>query len=346
MLNKNEANPVKPERSRVFLILVSFLFLAFSPAISAETGKILYVKDIPEGGVDKLWGTNVPANFLIYVVNPDRLAGWHGDLYDYEKPYIPEKYHNLPKLGGWHGGGGLPDKEMLLAHKVKNGVMFENAHMQIENASELQELGMNIYILKGGDLDEGANTLRDLGKLLGVAERGEELAKYAEEALASVRAAVKNIPQSAKPKVYIAQGIDGLRTTCKNQVLEIAGGRNAVNCEKDIYARQLSFEQLMQINPDVLVIQNPFFVKTFNDDVRWKRLRAYKNGKVYIVPFGPFSWMDKPEPVKYMAIKWLSCKLYPDRCKIDLQSETKKFMKLFMHQDLDDREIKKILQEN
>jgi iron complex transport system substrate-binding protein len=328
------------------LFLLTFIFLLSGVSgIAAEKGKILYPADIPEGGVDKLWGTNVPSNFLIYVVNPERLAGWHGDLYEYEKPYIPKKYHNLPKLGGWHGGGGIPDKEMLLAHKVKNALMFERAHMQLESASELLELGMNIYVLKGGGLDEGVSTFRDLGKLLGVAERGEQLAQYAQDALDTVRAMVKNIPQTKKPKVYIAGGIDGLSSVCRHQMLEIAGGRNAVECEQDIYSRQLSFEQIMQINPDVLVIQNPFFVETFKKDARWKRLRAYKDGRVYIVPFGPFSWMDKPEAVKYIGIKWLACSLYPDRCEIDMHAETKNFMKLFMHLDLDDKEIKKILQE-
>jgi iron complex transport system substrate-binding protein len=295
--------------------------------------------------VDRLWGINPPTIFLIYVVNPDRLAGWAGDLYEYEKPYISEKYQKLPKLGGWHGGGGIPDKEMLLRHKVKNALYISISRSMSENTEELLELGMDIYVLKTAGLDESVAVLRDMGKLLGVPERGRELAEYAQNALDETRAMVKDIPQNERPRVYVASGIDGLQSTCKSQILEIAGGRNAIECDKEIYARQISFEQIMRANPDALVIQNPFFVKKFNSEAQWKRLRAYRNGRVYIVPFGPFSWMDKPEAVKYIAIKWLSCKLYPDRCKLDLHAETKKFMKLFMHLDLPDAEIKKILQE-
>jgi iron complex transport system substrate-binding protein len=327
------------------LLLIFSFFLSASPGNTGEVGKVFYAEDIPAEGVEKLWGTNPATIFLIYVVNPERLAGWSGDLYEYEKPYIAAKYQSLPKLGGWHGGGGLPDKEMLLRHKVKNALLISLSRSTSENAEELLEFGMNVYMLKTSGLDESVSVLRDMGKLLGVPERGIQLAEYAQNALDETRAMVKDIPQSERPRVYIASGTDGLQSNCNNKVLEIAGGLSAIDCTNEAFSRQISFEQILQANPDVLIIQNPFFVKKFKSENQWKRLRAYKNGRVYIVPFGPFSWMDKPEAVKYIAIKWLSCKLYPDRCKTDLHDETKKFMKLFMHLDLDDKEIKKILQE-
>ncbi|MDR3298542.1 MAG: ABC transporter substrate-binding protein [Candidatus Accumulibacter sp.] len=328
------------------LFVVFSFFLSASPGHAGEAGRIFHAEDIPAAGVDKLWGTNPHSLFLIYVVNPERLAGWAGDLYEYEKPYIPEKYQTLPKLGGWHGGGGVPDKEMLLRYQVKNALLISESRPVSENANELLQFGMNVYWLKGGGLDASVAVLRDMGKLLGVPERGVQLAGYAQNALDETRALVKDIPQNERPRVYIAQGISGLQSTCKNEILEIAGGRSAIDCENiPGHGQQLSFERIMQADPDVLVIQNPFFVKKFKSETQWQRLRAYKNGRVHIVPFGPFSWMDKPDAVKYIALKWLACKLYPDRCRTDLHDETQKFMKLFMHLDLDDKEIGKILQE-
>jgi iron complex transport system substrate-binding protein len=65
-----------------------------------------------------------------------------------------------------------------------------------------------------------------------------------------------------------------------------------------------------------------------------------------VVPYGPFGFMHTPEITRFIGIKWLACKLYPDRCAINMVEETKKFTKLFMHADITDAEAKDILHEN
>jgi iron complex transport system substrate-binding protein len=298
--------------------------------------------------VDSLWGATVPSVFLIYIVNPDKLAGWHGPLYSYEKEFISEKYYNLPRLGSWHGGGGLPDKEMLIKNKVKNALVMPHGLFANSNMTKtLEDLGLKVHVVQGGALAEYIPAFRELGKLLGVPERGEELALYAENALNITEESVKDIPEDKKLRVLLAGGKSGLTTNCNVPAIEAAGGVNAFKCvAANVNVPQISFEQIMIIDPDVILFQDPNFIhgKSIIDS-NWKRLRAYREKRMFIVPYGPFGWLDKPEAVKFMAVQWLACKLYPDKCPIDVPEETKKFMKLFFRLDLSDEKIKVILRE-
>ena len=44
--------------------------------------------------------TSPPSTMLVYMVAPDRLAGWN---FPPEKGYTPEQYMALPVVGGWFG---------------------------------------------------------------------------------------------------------------------------------------------------------------------------------------------------------------------------------------------------
>jgi iron complex transport system substrate-binding protein len=299
-------------------------------------------------GVDLLWGATVPSVFSIYIMNPDRLAGWHGPLYGYEKEFIPEKYQNLPLLGAWHGGGGLPDKEMLIKNKIKDALVIPHGNFDADGMTKpLEELGLKVHVIRGGALAEYIPVFRELGKLLKVPDRGEELAQYAENALKIARESVKDVPEDKKPLVLLAGGKDGLTTSCNVPAIEAAGGVNAFKCLGiTLNMPRLSFEEIVIMNPDVILFQDPSFIhgKSIIDS-NWKRLRAYKEKRMFVVPYGPFGWLEKPEAVKFMAVQWLTCKLYADRCPVDIAAETKRFMKLFFNLDLDDEKIKVILRE-
>ena len=293
---------------------------------------------------DKWWGTTVPSAFMIYIVNPQKLAGWPAKLYSYEAAYLPDEYKKLPILGSWHEGGGLPDKEMLLKHNIKNAFLITSAVHREEKYTELKKLRMKeVFTIKGENLRDNIALLRELGKKLGVPERGEALAEYGENALAQAASMTKDIKR--RPKVYIAERSDGLTTSCTSEILSLAGGENAFTCDKSITKgfTKVSFEQILALDPDVVIVTNPFFAETVKSDPKWQRLRAYKENNLFIVPYGPFGWLDKPAVMRFIALKWLACKLHSDKCEIEMETETKEFMKLFLHLELTDDEVKTIL---
>jgi iron complex transport system substrate-binding protein len=79
-------------------------------------------------------------------------------------------------------------------------------------ADQVQEQTHIRAVLIGGRLAGTAETLRTIGGLLGVPERAEALAHYAETVLGRVQEAVAKIPLSDRPSVYVARGPHGLET--------------------------------------------------------------------------------------------------------------------------------------
>ena len=157
---------------------------------------------------------------------------------------------------------------------------------------------------------------------------------------------VKEIKDSEKLRIYMAYNQDGLTTWCKAEELDIVKAINDFECPQGRQThRQLSFEQIMSYDPDVILITSPFFGHAYKNDPKWRRLRAYKEGRIYVVPYGPFGWLDKPAVVKFIGVQWLACELYPDKCTVDMVQETQRFMKLFMHLDITETQAEEILRQ-
>jgi iron complex transport system substrate-binding protein len=103
-----------------------------------------------------------------------------------------------------------------------------------------------------------APSSRVLGRALGVGERGETLAAYAEDLLTRVDAAVASMPEAQRTSVYLARGPQGLETGLKGsintEIIERAGGRNVADPEDGRRGiANVSPEQILLWHPDVIV---------------------------------------------------------------------------------------------
>lgn len=302
----------------------------------------------------KVYGATFPASFALYVLDPELLAGWNGPLRDYEKKFIPEKYHHLPILGGWYGKGMIPDKEVLLRAKFDKAFTLTGDHKQGNDAlSVLKKLGIPTVALPARTLQENIVMFRAMGIEFEVPERGEALAAYGENALARVAGWMKDLPESKRVRIYMAQDVDGLTTTCaggiRSEVFDLAGAVNVHACPENMRETiiKISFEQILRYDPDVILINHPTFMDRFPRDTRWHQLRAAKTGNVFFVPHEPFSWMDRPASfMRFIGAQWLAETLHPDRCEMDMEAETDKFLRLFFRLELSPEEIRSILKKD
>jgi len=323
------------KKSILVLFIAVLAFTAYANSNKIINDAVFAVKG------EKVYSPSFTGSFILYMIAPDRLAGWSGRLRDnIEKPNIPQKYQDLPVLGGWWQDD-IVDKELVLKHKVKKAFVIDDPAKPDPRVEDLKKLGMDVLIIPAEKTDDYIPLLRALGRQMGITERGEELAAFGEEMLAKTRAMVRDVPEDKKPSVYSGRGPTGLSGMCGLDVLKIAGGKNILNCPFGTN-QQLSIEQLMALNPDIILIANPDGRVVLNDP-RWHRLRAYKEGKLFVVPFGPFGWMHSPEIGRFISVPWIACKLYPDKCTFDLEAETKRFYKLFLRMDLSDTHLNTIL---
>ncbi|WP_291302863.1 ABC transporter substrate-binding protein [Desulfovibrio sp. MES5] len=288
-----------------------------------------------------------PSTFTLYAFAPELLAGWNTPLRDYEKKFIPVQYHNLPVLGGWYGQGFIPDREMLLASGIKKAFYLSmGPHDRLPIEQTLTSLGMKVTSVPGSSLADMAPCFLAMGRAFGREERGAALAAYASQTLEKVSRAMRDLPKEKWTKVYVALEADGLASICRQSqradVFAAAGAQSVHDCPpgaEEAFLR-VTFEQLMAYNPEVILVFHPALMRRIPTDPKWAALSAVRQGKVYFMPRGPFSWLERPATyMRLLGVQWLANKLHPDLYPVDINVESKHFMKLFFNLDLDDTQV-------
>jgi iron complex transport system substrate-binding protein len=161
---------------------------------------------------------------------------------------------------------------------------------------------------------------------------------------------VDRIPVEKRPRVYFAEGTDGLSTECNDsihvQLLELAGDVDVHRCHTSGHKgfEKISPEQVMLYNPDVIIAQEKVFYDKVFKDARWQQVKAVREGRVYLVPRHPFNWFDRPPSfMRFIGLKWLASCLYPEQYGIDIVREAREFYRLFLGVDVSDAEMRKII---
>jgi iron complex transport system substrate-binding protein len=93
--------------------------------------------------------------------------------------------------------------------------------------------------------------------VLGVPARAAELAGYARRTFAEVDGMLAHVPADRRPRVYLARGPEGLETglqgSINTEIIERAGAVNVAEGPEQGGIAQVSIEQLLAWNPDVIV---------------------------------------------------------------------------------------------
>ena len=320
-------------------LLIIILVITFS-----FTAKAADIADFAVKG-EKVYSPTLSGAFLVYMIAPDRLAGWSGTLMEHELKYLPKKYQDLPVLGGWQKD--LPiDKELIAKYNITKAFVLGDPDKPNPRVDELKSLGMDVLIMKADDIYGYIPLFRELARQMGLTERGNELALFGEEMLIRTRVMVKDIPDSEKKRVYAGSGSKGLSAMCYMDSMEIAGGKNAYECPPGTEAgaeKPLTLEEVKGLKLDVILLTNPA-AATVMDDSEWQKLAAYKEKRLYVVPYGPFGWLHHFSPyTRVIGTPWLACKLYPKECSFDIEKEAKRYYKLFLGVELSEKQLEEIL---
>lgn len=306
--------------------------------------------------MEKVYATSAIGALFIYTLAPEKAAGLIWAPTESERRFLLSSYLDLPIMGSAYGGkrSSINIEELIKRHPDLILSIGGKDEATISAADELQDkTGIPVIVLDGA-LDRIPAGYRELGKLLGVKERAEELATYGEYILRKSAEAAAHSPK--KVRVYYAEGNDGFETdpsgSDHTEVLTAAGGINvaAVKASKGYGRASVTFEQLVQWDPDVIIICNDeghggesFFDRVYRDPL-WTQLRAVKNHAVYEIPYLPFNWFDRPPSVnRLIGMQWLTNLLYPDTYRINIKEETKKFYEMFYHRTLSNEEVNELL---
>jgi iron complex transport system substrate-binding protein len=323
------------------------LFIALAPfAAQARTvvdsaGRKVEVPD----KIEKVFAAGPPASILIYMLAPERMTGWPDPPRAEERPFIAEKYRDLPALGRLTGRGGTANLEVVLKAAPDLIVDFGSVRDTYVSLAENVQAQTTIpYILIDGRFEATPKALRLLGEVLGVGERAERQAAYVEAAFAEIDAVLKTVPIDERPRVYLARGPDGLETgvvgSINTEIIERAGGRNVMQAAGQRGLVRASMEQVIVADPDIIVTWDRNFFRRVFDDPLWAGIKAVRDRKVYLAPTAPFGWIDRPPSLnRVIGLEWLAGLFYPDRLSRDLREKTRSFYRLFYHVEPSDADL-------
>ena len=121
-------------------------------------------------------------------------------------------------------------------------------------ADRVQEQTHIPAVLIEGRLAETATTLRTVGALLGVSDRADALARYAETLLTAVKSQVAKIPPANRPSIYVARGPRGLETAVAgsigSEVVDLVGARN-------VAGKETAPRTIAEISPEQILAGSP-----------------------------------------------------------------------------------------
>ena len=318
------------------------IFLIFGFLLSLNASECKNCENL--GKIEKVYVANATTLYQLYAIDKSKVSGLLFEFWDEEKKYLDPKFTSLPVVGGFMGQGRTPNIEQVLALKPDLIITRTKTTQTYKDIFEKTKIP-TLYI-DTTTLDESLNSFKAISEILGVKEKGDKLYNYALNSLNLAKEISSKVTK--KPRVYYAYGDDGLSTDCQNSsvgnLVNLVGGELVHKCDKT--KANLNFEQILCYNPDKIIIYHKTFYNQIYSDKKWQLLDAVKNKEVYLIPRKPFSWVGKPASfMRFLGIRWLLETLHPEISNLDIYKEIKEFYKLFLYLDLDEREIKDILNE-
>lgn len=322
-----------------------FLPLAEARPFTDDAGRTV---ELPER-IERVMAAGPPASVLLYALAPEKMVGWVTAPSDEAKEFIAEPYRDLPAHGRLTGRGGTANIEAALA--MRPDIIIDVGTVDATYASladRVQEQTGIPYVLIEGRFVDIAETLEKAGELLGEPERAQELADHTRAAFERLDAALADVPEGERPRVYYGRGPDGLETglsgSINMEVLDAVGATNVAASAGTGGLANVSVEQVLSWNPDVILTLDPSFHASVRTDPLWAGISAVETGRVYRAPTLPFGWFDTPPGVnRLMSAAWLASVLYPEHVDIDLAGETRDFYSLFYQVELTDEQIDTLL---
>ena len=164
--------------------------------------------------------------------------------------------------------------------------------------------------------------------------------------ISRVLSITSKIPVSQRPKVYYITGRNVFGTQGRyslgHWLVEIAGGTFAA---KDLtqYMVDVSMEQIIMWNPDLIVVGGLTSPDAILTDPRWQEIKAVKEKRIYTAPEGVFIWGHGSSEV-FLFVMYLAKILHPDKFQeLNLEQEVKDYYAQFYHYPLNNDEVNRIL---
>ncbi|MBG3131076.1 iron ABC transporter substrate-binding protein [Proteus mirabilis] len=286
-----------------------------------------------------------PTDQLLLALAPEKLLGF-SSLNLEKSPLFSDELRKLPRLGRLSGRGSTLSLEALLTLEpdiiIDSGNVDETYRSLAKRVSD--QTGVP-YVLIDGTLKDSPAQLRQTGALLGVSERAETLARIAEQYLSD--AALFAATQKTSPRFYLARGAKALQTGARSSIhteaIETLGFENVVDIPDFTGLTDVSPEQLLMWDPEIIITQDENAYQQIMHDAVWKSIQAVKNNKVLLFKGLPFGWLDGPPGInRLMGMRRLQSH-FDTRIEKQAAQDLQNYFAHFYHTQLSAEQCQQLL---
>ncbi|MCH5314075.1 MAG: ABC transporter substrate-binding protein [Helicobacter sp.] len=325
----------------------------------------------------KVFGAAPPISVLLELLYPEGMIGLNYKPYPEDVSFMPEGVADLPILG--HTGGNLNFEQIA---SLKPDVMFFSDNTLDSVIEPYAKIGIESVKIPAFFYEQSSKAIEIISEslskneqciavikprsenLLAFLEESENLLKKAQDILDSQISKEEHLQEkidedsnvshikahSLRPRVYFAQGFDGLKTQCGDEgdLAYKLGGINAIACESLSNAQgqtSIDFELLASLNPEVIFVREiGFFNELINNpNPKWQELSALKNKQVFYAPSSPSNWLMRPPSIlQSIGLVWGLSKIHPELISDEVVKDyAQRFYRTFL-QPLSDEEYQRL----
>ena len=337
-----------PLTRRMFAQLVATtLLLRHLPAF-AQTPLTMDVGILPPpDAIQRVVSAGAPADVLLLAVAPEKLVGFSS--FDFSRQAalpFPDDIRALPKLGRLAGRASTLSLEALLA--LKPDLVVDCGNADETWLSQARQVSAQTYIpwlLINGELRQTPAQLTAAGNALGTATRTTAQAGLARQFIDE--ADVFSHSAGAKLRFYAARGARGLETglqgSLHTEAAELLGLENVAQIPGRQGLAQVSMENLLNWQPDIILVQDAVTAQYLREDPLWQGVKAVAGNRILFLSGLPFGWLDAPPGInRLLGLRRLHAWLDPDvaaRFKSDMQ----RYAELFWHTTLSDSQYQTLV---
>lgn len=328
------------KKAAALLILAMAASMLHAAPFTDSLGRTV---ELPER-IERIVPSGNLSQMVLYSIAPEMLTGWSQKLSGSAKEeFFRQDTVNLPIFGTFYGKKANLNKEALMSAAPDAVIDMGELKGSLDSMrNDLDSLSGDIMIpviFIEAYLENTPEVYRTLGTLLGKEEEAEPLAAFAEEALQMAEDARGRITDPVT--VYYASSPDGLEAVPEGsfhgEVIEKIGARNVVPRSFGANKGTVSMEQVYLWNPDVILLSDSAAYDEVTGSAVWASLDAVRNGRVYLVPEEPYSFIDNPPATnRIIGIYWLGSLLYPELYPVDIIEKAKEYYRLYYGFDLTD----------
>ena len=282
----------------------------FPVTITDHLGRTVEITSMPETIVS---GYYISTSLLIALGIEDKLVGIEAkaDKRPIYKLSAPELI-DLPNVGtakefNLEATAALKPDLVILPIKLKDAIQT------------LTDMGITVIGINPESQEELTQVVEMVGKATGTLARASELLDASRQLSEKAASFAKDEPAQT---VYLAGNSSFLSTAGSNMyqssLITNAGAQNAASSITDDYWAEVSYEQLLQWQPDLIVI-TPEAVYSADDvknDAAVSGLTAVMEGHIYQMPKQFEAW-DSPVPSGVLGELYMASILYPGKYSAD-----------------------------